>query len=46
MPLAPEVIEIHDAELVAVHGHVLDVVTETVPVVPDAGTDVAVGVIV
>ena len=44
MPLAPEMMEIHEVELEAVHGHVLLVVTATLPVVAPADTDVALGV--
>lgn len=46
MPLAPLVIVIQDTPLDAVHAHPLVVVTVAVPVVPLAGTDVALGVVV
>jgi hypothetical protein len=42
----PDVIVIHDAALDAVHAHPLVVVTDTLPVVALAETDVALGVVV
>ena len=45
-PLAPEVMEIHAAELDAVHGHPVMPETFTVPVVAAEDTEVALGEIV
>jgi len=45
LPLAPDVIEIHEAELEAVQLHDAAVVTATEPVVAPAATDVALGAI-
>jgi hypothetical protein len=45
VPLAPDVTVIHDAPLDAVHGHPLMAVTDTLPVVALADTDVALGLI-
>jgi hypothetical protein len=42
-PLAPEVIEIHDAEEAAVHPHPASVSTLTLPLVAFAGTDALTG---
>ena len=39
VPLAPDVIEIHDASFVAVHAQPLPVVTVMVPLPPSAPTD-------
>ena len=43
LPLAPEVTVTHAAELVAVHGHPDEAVTEKLPVPPLAATDWLVG---
>ena len=45
VPLAPEVIEIHDACSFAVHAQLLPVLTVTVPVPPSAPMDSLVGAI-
>ena len=46
VPLAPDVIVIHDTLLDAVHAHPLVVVTVAVPVVALADADAALGVVV
>jgi hypothetical protein len=44
VPVAPPVIAIHATPLEAVHVHVAPVLTDTVPVLAEDGTDVCVGV--
>ena len=41
--LAPPVMTIHDAELVAVHAHKLPVITDTLPKMPAGVTETVVG---